>query len=152
MGNCCRKLKDIIYPNPWDGFVVESIGYNYRTYSVSIDDVYGYKKPLATATPTASPILAPVQPSLTAYEDRPVPQERDHRVAAPVLSRAASPSDPLLKAVIVSPRITPIVTPKTPTIQPLTSSPLHLGAAAVVPPPPLSLLAITKQKKLSIEY
>jgi hypothetical protein len=158
MGNCCRKLKDIIYPNPWDGFVVESLGYNYRTYSVSIDDVYGYKKPLATVTPTASPTLAPLQPSLTVYEDRPVPQERDHRVTAPVLSRPPSPSDPLLKAVIVSPRSTPIL-PKTPIknkdtqLPPsLSSSPLHLGSAAVAPPPPLSLLAITKQKKLAIEY
>ncbi len=152
MGNCCRKLKDIIYPNPWDGFVVESIGYNYRTYSVSIDDVYGYKKPLATpapvTTPVPSPVLAPVSPSLTAYDDRPVPQERDHRVAAPVLSRAPSPSDPLLKAVIVSPK-TPIKNKETPS---LTSSPLHLGATAVAPPPPLSLLAITKQKKIAIEY
>lgn len=147
MGNCCRKLKDIIYPNPWDGFVVESLGYNYRTYSVSIGDVYGYSKPLATATPTttpvvtpaATPILAPVSPSLTAYEDRPVPQERD----------------PLLKAVIVSPTSTPVI-PKTPIknneVASITSSPLHLGSAAVAPPPPLSLLAITKQKKLVIEY
>jgi hypothetical protein len=147
MGNCCRKLKDIIYPNPWDGFVVESLGYNYRTYSVSIDDVYGYNKPLATigptttpvVTPTATPILAPVSPFLTAYEDRPVPQERD----------------PLLKAVIVSPISTPVI-PKTPIKNKeatlITSSPLYLGSAAVAPPPPLSLLAITKQKKLVIEY
>lgn len=162
MGNCCRKLKDIIYPNPWDGFVVESIGYNYRTYSVSIDEVHGYTKPLATpapvTTPVSSPVLAPVSPSLTAYDDRPVPQERDHRVAAPILSRAPSPSDPLLKAVIVSPGLT-FATPKTPIknkeatlIPSLTSSPLQLGAAAAAPPPPLSLLAITKHKKLSIEY
>ena len=147
MGNCCRKLKDIIYPNPWDGFVVESLGYNYRTRSISIDEIYGYTKPLTTAapattpvvTPTATPILAPVSPSLTAYEDRPVPQERD----------------PLLKAVIVSPTSTPVI-PKTPVknkeAASITSSPLHLGSAAVAPPPPLSLLAITKQKKLVIEH
>ena len=140
MGNCCRKLKDIIYPNPWDGFVVESLGYNYRTYSVSIDEVYGYTKPLATPAPATtpvasaapSPVLVPVSPSLTAYEDRPVPQERD----------------PLLKAVLVTPK-TPIKNKETPS---LTSSPLHLGATAVAPPPPLSLLAITKQKKIVIEY
>ena len=151
MGNCCRKLKNYIYPNPWEGFVVESLGYNYRTYSVSIDDVYGYSKPLATvtptatpivtptATPTASPVLVPVSPSLTAYEDQPVPQERY----------------PLLKAVIISPTTTPVI-PKTPIknkeAASVTSSPLHLGSAAVAPPPPLSLLAITKQKKLNIEY
>ena len=152
MGNCCRKLKDIIYPNPWDGFVVESLGYNYRTYSVSVDEVYGYTKPLTTPAPATtpatttpattaapSPILAPVSPFLTAYDDRPVPQERD----------------PLLKAVIVSPGTTPTI-PKTPIknkdAPSLTSSPLHLGVAAVAPPPPLSLLAITKQKKLAIEY
>ncbi len=112
-----------------------------------MDEIYGYTKPLTTpgptttpvVTPAATPILVPVSPSLIAYEDRPVPQERD----------------PLLKAVIMSPTMAQVI-PKTPKknkeVTSVSSSPLHLGSAAVPPPPLFSLLAITKQKKLVIEY
>jgi hypothetical protein len=145
MGNCCKKFKDIIYPNPWDGFVVEQLGYNYRTYSVSFDELNGRVKPLVTsAPPTSAASTAP-----------PTPLQDPASTLKP-LSPAFTPAqeplterDPLLKNVLTaSPHVL------TGGYKSLSSSPLILGgtAANVPPPPPFSLLAITMQKKINIEY
>jgi hypothetical protein len=125
MGNCCRKISNWLCPNPWEGMEIHRYyAYNYNIHSVRLSDSW-----TQAAAPEPSPVLIPIQPTLTV-----VPEKE------------AIESDPLLKKPLLTPKTNPIstTTPK--------SSPLQLGISAVPPPPPLSLLEIAKQKKLYIEY
>jgi hypothetical protein len=146
MGNCCKKVKDWIYPNPWDGFVIESMRYNYKSYKVSFDEMYGRVRPLVT------PAAAAPSPASTPASQQSAASTPHLQALTPSLQPVSEPlteREPLLRNVL------------TPTSSPalgghyksLTSSPLVLGSAAgPAPPPPFSLLDITMQKKIHIEY
>jgi hypothetical protein len=130
MGNCWMRLADWLFPNPWDGMVIQTIGYQHKIYNIDLGLQSGSWQRI-------EPLL--VQP-----------------VAPPPLPKAEE-TDPLLarKPVVESiisiniPVKTPIARPQTK--PPLPPSPLRLPASprmprSALPPPPISLLTLTKQK------
>ena len=135
MGNCCRRIENWLFPNPFEGIVIEALySTNYTTRSVRLgadkDPVSAVRQPMQTKTDT----LQPIQPTLTVHTEM-LPEKESAQL------------DPLLRK--------PFLTPKSSSLLGLTtpkSSPLYLGRPAVPPPPPLSLLDIAKNKKLIIEY
>ncbi len=143
MGNCCKKFKDWIYPNPWDGFIIDSMGYDYKSYRVSVGEIYGRVRPLVT------PSAAPPSPAATLSSASTPPLQALTPSLQPV-SEPLTEREPLLRNVL-TPTPSPALGGQ---YKSLTSSPLVLGSAVAppAPPPPFSLLDITMQKKIHIEY
>ena len=135
MGNCCRRIENWLCPNPFEGIVIEALyAHNYTSHSVRFDTVEVQAKAQQKQAQQVAP-LQPILPTLTVYTEM-LPEKE------------SADLDPLLKKPFLTPKTTPKTTPKsTPK-----SSPLYLGRPIVPPPPPFSLLEITKNKKLVIEY
>ena len=140
MGNCWARFEEWLCPNPWSGFVIQKLNYQYSVRSVSIDEVYNSvmaqqpqsqpPQPPPKTQPLPAPKLEAISPTLKPMEDLPLPEQK-----IPLLTATASPQLQSKHYNSVS------------------SSPLILSGKPAVPaPPPLSLLNITMQKQLHIEH
>jgi hypothetical protein len=171
MGNCWARFEEWLCPNPWSGLVIDKLNYRYTVRSVSLDEVYNSAM-AASATPALSttgtntrssiqavplarvPILG--QLPATDVPQQPLPKTQ------PLPSPTLSPITPPLKAmeemaIAPSPQYeqkTPLLTAAQPKhYNSVSSSPLILSGKPTVPPPPaFSLLNITMQKPIHIEY
>lgn len=134
MGNCWTRLADWLFPNPWDGMVIQTVGYNYKIYNVDAgmgtsvwQGIEPAMEPLVKAAPVpkaeeTDPLLArkPVVESILSVQ---IPIQR--------LQPQAQPQP--------QPQPQPQTKPQTPKQSP------RLPRSAL-PPPPISLLTLTKQK------
>lgn len=148
MGNCWTKIEEWLCPNPWSGLVIDKMDYRYTVRSVSIDEVYNSIK-----TPPATPALNAQAAAQQPQQPPPPPKTQ------PLPSPALTPLTPPLKNMEEFPSAaheqkTPLLTATAqPKYNSVSSSPLILSGKTAVPaPPPLSLLSITMQKPLHIEY
>ncbi len=146
MGNCWARFEEWLCPNPWSGYVIQKLNYQYSVRSVSIDEVYNsvlaqsrtipdatvQSQPPPKTQPLPAPKLEAISPALKPMEDLPLPEQK-----IPLLT-ASSP--------VASPQ------PKQYNSIPSTSPLILSGKPAVPAPPPLSLLNITMQKQLHIEH
>ena len=155
MGNCCTRLEELLCPNPWSGIVIDKIDYRYTLQSVSIDEVYNSAMS-APATPALSTPGTNARSSTQTGSQQPLPKTQ------PLPSPTLSPITPPLKAmeemaIAPSPQYeqkTPLLTAAQPKhYNSVSSSPLILSGKPTIPPPPaFSLLNITMQKPIHIEY
>ena len=158
MGNCWTRFEEWLCPNPWSGLVIDRLNYRYTVQRVSLDDVYN-----SIRTP---PVTLPQSPALSASA-APQPQQQPQQQqpppkTQPLPSPPLTPLTPPLKTIEELHVAEPVHEQKTPLLtamaQPkhynsVSSSPLILSGKSPAPaPPPLSLLNITMQKPLHIEY
>lgn len=137
MGNCWARFEEWLCPNPWSGMVIDKMDYRYTVRSVSLDEVYN------------SIITPPSTPALSAQAQQPPQQPLPLQPLTPPLKTMEE-----LPTATVHEQKTPLLTATAqPKYNSVSSSPLILSGKPAVPaPPPLSLLSITMQKPLHIEY
>ncbi len=148
MGNCWARFEEWLCPNPWSGYVIQKLNYQYSVRSVSIDEVYNsvmaqsqtisavvsVPQSQPKTQPLPSPKLEAISPTLKPMEDMPLPEQK-----IPLLTA----SSPMVSPQLQSKHYNSISS----------TSPLILPGRPPTPaPPPLSLLAITMQKPIHIEH
>jgi hypothetical protein len=132
MGNCWTRLADWLFPNPWDGMVIQTVGYNYKIYNVDA----------GMGTSVWQGIEPAMEPLVKAA---PVPksEETDPLLARkPVVESILSVQIPIRQQ--PQPQPQPQTKPQTPKQSPRLQTPRLQQPS--LPPPPISLLTLTKQK------
>lgn len=146
MGNCWTQFQDWLFPNPWNGIVIESIG---ADMSMRLHEKYGWQiVDIGPQQQQQQQQLKPIIPSLTAYRE-PIPSKETDPLLGVIVKNTVGTSIrpvPLLRSPVPTPTYTSITMPST------KPSPLLIGRSAVLPPASLSLLAIAKQKPIMIEH
>lgn len=163
MGNCWARFEEWLCPNPWSGLVIDKLDYHYTVRSVSLDEVYNSvmaTSPLSTTASLSTQVLQPPpQKQQHLSEWRAQPLQKTQPLPAPILAPLTPPiknMEELPAAVATAyeqktPLLTAMAQPKH--YNSVSSSPLILNGKLPAPaPPPLSLLNITMQKPLHIEY
>ena len=154
MGNCWARFEEWLCPNPWSGYVIQKLNYQYSVRSVSIDDLYNS---VLAQSPPARP---PLSQTISAVVSVPQPHPKTQPLPSPKLEAISPTLKPMEDMPLPEQKI-PLLTASSPMAPPQpkhynsipSTSPLILTGRPPTPaPPPLSLLAITMQKPIYIEH